>query len=324
MDGSELIHDLLDGDEDAAADEAALDRARLRLREVFEAERLAVRRRRRWGLLAVAAALGVVVAVVVPLLLPSSRRPTAAAELRHLARVAASGERLLIGPDEFLLMRSEELRLESLTFGSGNDLGSGVTFAKLSHLRVSTWVTSDGSGYLEEEVLSSRFATDLDRQAWIDAGKPQIDLPREGPFVASGSPLHDTRELPRAPGPLLQALREKAATERSPGDDQVFILIGELLAQGDATPTLRAALFEAAARLVGVEFLGDVTDPLGRAGEGISFAIGPRPTRLIFDPGTSMLLARELSEERTDGRGTVETWIAYQPSTIVDSPPPGA
>jgi hypothetical protein len=110
--------------------------------------------------------------------------------------------------------------------------------------------------------------------------------------------------------------------ERAPGDDQVFLTIGELLAQGDASPRLRAALFEVAAGLEGVELVGDDTDPLGRQGIAVAIDGAGARTQLVFEPDSSTLLAIELYPISQDGSiGPLDSWTAVSPTTVVDSAP---
>ena len=65
---------------------------------------------------------------------------------------------------------------------------------------------------------------------------------------------------------------------------------------------LRAALFEVAAGLPDIADLGEVTDPLGRAG----IAVVELPTTLVLDPTSSDLLAIEMTVEG------YATWVAFE------------
>jgi len=49
-----------------------------------------------------------------------------------------------------------------------------------------------------------------------------------------------------------------------PGDWETFAIIGDLLRETHAPPALRAALYEVAANLSGVEYIGEVKDAVGR------------------------------------------------------------
>jgi len=185
---------------DPGEDPEARERIRARLREAIRDERPP---RRRSALLAaaIAAAVGLVAIAVVFALVPLGGGPAAAAELRRLGALAADAEGPAIGAGEFVLTPSEELRPEIRT-----DLEAGVSFTVRSRLRLGTWIAADGSGFRRTEVLSTDFASDADREAWIEAGRPEVPEagevrierypPGEGPWV-------DLSRVSRQPGPLL-------------------------------------------------------------------------------------------------------------------------
>jgi len=307
MDEFELVKRALDEDE---ADPAALERVRSRLREEIQREQRP--RRGRWIL---AAAAAVVVLVVVTGLLSPTPHEAAASELRRLAEIAGRGKALRVGPEEYLLIRSEDLRRETFT-----GIGVEGSFTFLTRLRVLTWVAQDLSGFRQEEVLSSQIS-DADREAWIDAGRPTLELPRTHTYRPGEVPIHDVTGLPTDPESLLQVLRSGQVVERPPGDDHVLTLIGEILAQGVAPPPLRSALFEAAALLDGPVLVVDVEDPLGRPGTAVDLTNGGSRTRLVFDPETAQLLALELYEPGAGGHMELKSWIASQPTIVVDDVP---
>jgi len=143
------------------------------------------------------------------------------------------------------------------------------------------------------------------------------------PYAAGQAPWFDLRALPTDTQALLDALRSGSPVRRPSGDDQTFLLIGELLfAQGNASPELRSALFEVAAELQRVELVGDVADPLGRPGVALAVDGVSSRTQLVFDPETAELLAIELYPLGGDGSvGPVGSWTASYPAVVVDSPP---
>lgn len=65
-----------------------------------------------------------------------------------------------------------------------------------------------------------------------------------------------------------------------------------MLRETDLRPALRAAIYEVAAELPGIELLGPVRDPADREGTGVAFTDRRRGIRheLIFDPADSALL----------------------------------
>jgi hypothetical protein len=316
MDEFELTRRIL---EEPDADPSALERVRERLHEAVGLE-LRQRRSPRWRrVFPIAAALAWVIALVVALTFTDGRDVAAGpdAKLRRLGRIASTRDELSPGSGQFFLIRSEELRLESFS-----SLETDVSFDRITRLSISTWLAPDGSGFRQERVLSSRFASDADRMAWIEAGRPSFELDREYRFPPGQSVIHDVAGLPADPDRLLELLRSGAVVEGSPGDDQVFIDIGQLLAQGVAPPEVRGALFEAATRLDGVELVGDVEDPLGRPGIGITIAGVSDRTRLVFDPRSARLLAIERYVPDDAGSGErLESWIASYPTTVVDERP---
>ena len=318
MNESEQIERALGG---FADDPVAVESARSRLLDAIAAEKRRRHRRRRLFLPAAATiALGVAAAVVVAVVGPIGRSTAAAAELRHLAGIASSAQAPHLAEGEYFLVVSDELRPESTT-----DLGTGVSFTVDSRLRVKTWIAGDGSSFRRTEWVSSEFASDADRRSWEEAGEPDIPQAsdvREERSRSGGYFWVDLSGLPRDPTDLLAALRSGSVVPRSPGDDEVFLLIGELMAQGDAPSDLRAALFESAARLEGIEETGEITDPLDRDGIGLAIDGASLRTQLVFDPDTADLLAIELYPIRADGSiGARRSWRAVHPATVVDSSP---
>jgi hypothetical protein len=318
MDESEEIERALGGFDD---DPVAVERARSRLLDAIAVEKRRRHRKRRLFLPAAATiALGVAAAVVVALVGPIGGSTAAAVELRHLAGIASSAQAPHLAEGEYLLVVSDELRPESTT-----DLGTGVSFTVDSRLRVKTWIAGGGSSFRRTEWISSEFASDADRRSWEEAGEP--DIPQAGDVREERSRSGeyfwvDLSGLPRDPTDLLAALRSGAVVPRSPGDDEVFLLIGELMAQGDAPSDLRAALFESAARLEGIEETGEVADPLDRDGIGLAIDGPSLRTQLVFDPDTADLLAIELYPIRSDGSiGARRSWRAVHPAKVVDSSP---
>jgi hypothetical protein len=317
MDEFELTRRILS---ETADDPAALERVRGRLHEAIGLEQQPGRSPGWRRILPIAAAIGWVIALVVALTVSNGRGAEVAAGrvgLRQLGRITSTQEELAPEPGQFFLIRSEELRLESF----GGVVGVDVSFDRMVRLSISTWVASDGSAFRRERVLSWRFASEADRLAWIQDGEPGPEMDREYALPPDQSPIHDVAGLPADPDRLLELLRSGAIVERPPGDDQVFIVIGELLAQGVAPPDVRAALFEVAARLEGVRLDGEVEDPLERPGVGVSLDGPTYDTRLVFDPDSAQLLAIELYEPDPRGTEQLTSWTAAFPTTVVDEAP---
>jgi hypothetical protein len=316
MDESELIEQVFGEPDD---DAEAIDRARARLLRAIRSEERA-RRRRRHLLLPAAAlvAIATSVAVVVALIGPMGGSTAGATELRRLAGIASSAHAPDVGPGEYLLVVTDELRPESTS-----PIGTGPEFTVISRLHLRTWIASDGSTSRVTEVISSRFASGADRRAWDAADRPEVpgagDSKEEAWPPGQGFRV-DLSRLPRQPAELLTALRSGQILPRAPDDEEVFLLIGELLAQGDAPPGLRASLLNAATGLGEVQEIGEVTDPLGRGGRALAVDGSSLRTQLIFDPATADLMSIELYE--LDGSvGSLRSWKAFQPATVVASGP---
>ena len=72
----------------------------------------------------------------------------------------------------------------------------------------------------------------------------------------------------------------------------MFTAVGDYLRETATTPAQRAALYEVAAGIDGVELLGDVTDHAGRTGTAVAIDDPEQGVRhtLVFDPDTGVLL----------------------------------
>ncbi len=117
------------------------------------------------------------------------------------------------------------------------------------------------------------------------------------------------------------------STER-PHDVALFVKVADVLAGGDASPELRAALYRVVAGLPGIELVGEIRDPLGRPGTGVAMTYSSSGstirTVMIFDPETSHLLATEdILMERAPWvdapPGTRLAFVAYLSSARTDS-----
>jgi hypothetical protein len=103
----------------------------------------------------------------------------------------------------------------------------------------------------------------------------------------------DLSNLPTNPGTLLAGVEARtvgSSFDAPAGAAGTFEIIGDLLRETDASPRLRAALYQAAAQMPGVTLIGTVTDAAGRSGTAVAYASGGEQNELIFDPTTSVLL----------------------------------
>ena len=178
------------------------------------------------------------------------------------------------------------------------------------------WIAADGSGRQRELSLAPKFVSPADKQAWEDAGKPN--------FLAKGFRGHVSDEffpagsfpdrlfgsemlasMPSAPAEVAAWLRDRVhdpafggAGNGFPDSVKTIELVTDLLANPLASPAQRRALVEGEALVPGVEDLGAARDEAGRAGTRIGARSGNSGLdsvySLIFDPGTSQVLAGEI------------------------------
>jgi hypothetical protein len=95
----------------------------------------------------------------------------------------------------------------------------------------------------------------------------------------------------------------------------------------NASPAVRAELYEAAAGLEGVESLGAAADHAGRRGVGLALADRGSGTRieLVFDPCAGALLGARTSAAGPSAEqppGTVVGWAVCLEMKVVDVLPP--
>jgi len=133
-------------------------------------------------------------------------------------------------------------------------------------------------------------------------------------------PPMESFSLPDDPDALYAVIE----ASRPAGSVGMFRRLGEILRSGYLTPAQRAALYEVAARLPGIELVGSVRDDAGRVGTGVAIDDhSPNyQTRemLVFDPRTGALLA----EQRTPLEGNpwypagARTGTTYLRAEVVD------
>jgi hypothetical protein len=181
------------------------------------------------------------------------------------------------------------------------------------------WLGPTG-GRIHERWGKPTFPTAADRQNWIAAGRPQVNPREDSGNIPPVAPLN----LPTDPDALYAELHDRAVGHGSGTRPEMFTLVGDALRESDASPALRASLYEVAARIPGVELVGPATDRIGRHGVAVAYVDGKLHERheLIFDPRTAALLGEEYVE--LDGNsygypsGTVTGYATYVASAIVD------
>jgi hypothetical protein len=296
-------------------DPEARARARARLRAAMAQTApvtgtLPRHRRRRLGIAVAAAALVAALMVGQSIL----RSPvSAASELRRLATLAGSEPANSIPEGSSFYTERTETDFNTFTLPSG----AAVQFSV--DRTIQTWTGPDGAFARKTVSEEPTFPTQADQQAY-DALDPLDPAGTTSEYFARG-PLTglSLADLPTDANTLESMLRSGQVVLRGSDDSDVFSLIGELLTATPASPSLRSALFEVAARLPSVESAGMVTDPIGRQGVGFRLPAGHLVQELIFDPATSALVAN-LTFDALSG-ATVASEV-YTNQGIVSTPPP--
>lgn len=210
------------------------------------------------------------------------------------------------------------------TDGSGRILakdGDRTFFGPRDEARCRDQLGDDGCERVlkTNEDFEERFDKDLDVASFGDRGLSYSEL----------------RKLPTDPDELEPLMRKIAAGWANP-DFEMFVMVGDVLRQPLTPRDVRVALYEVAARIEGVELIGEIDDPVGREGTAVALTSAghvtplPKPGEgdirheIIFDPDTGRFLAeRDVLVNRVDyldaDPGTVVGWTAYLESGIVDS-----
>jgi hypothetical protein len=276
------------------------------------------KRRLRWIGTAAAAAVAVIAAVTTLTLVggPGGGAEASAATLLHEMAGVAAKQPEPVRPDkgDYLYVKSENAFLTAMAGDAG--------FAVLVPATREVWLGQNG--VLRETTGKPLFLSDGDRQRWIAAGSP--DLGGSRTYTDSlGQYNSTTPSLPSDPNALYVALKEQAKGQGTSLYNEMFVLVGDSLRETSATPAQRAALYEVAARIPGVELVGDVTDSAGRKGVAVAMADNSSHARqlLIFDPQSSMMLGEVDTalpgNEFGYPAGTVIGRATYLVQAVVDS-----
>lgn len=277
--------------------------------------------RRRWLVAATAAAAAVAIAVFVPIIRPGTGGASAeAAELLREAGRAAAQQPAVVPVDGYRYTKSEGAILS--TFGDGPGFSALVPVVRES------WIAPDGSGRILTTHEEPLFLGPRDRQRWEDAGRPSIgeDETTEERFGPGELWYEDLAGLPTDPDALFEVIRSRAEHNEAI-EAEMLVIVGDLLRETVAPPELRAALYEVAARIPGIEIV-EVTDaavdssggtlaplPAGRRGVAVAVESDYSGARirheLVFDPNTSEMIAeRQVLLERVE-------WVDADPPTLI-------
>lgn len=286
--------------------------------------------RPRWKRVRVAALVAgaLAIAIVVPTLWtdgPTGASPAAADVLQAAARVAEKQPRVAAPADGYRYTRSESAyraHVDACSLPSGpgecpapppDDWGFSVLVPRIREI----WIAPDGSGRLRVRSAQPEFYGPEDEAEWNAAGQPSFDGPgtTDESFGPGELSYTDFSEYSTDPDELYDQIRSRAEGYGPSTDAEMFVLVGDLLRETLAPPDLRAALYRVAARIPGVELVGEVTDQAGREGIAVArtsddFDYLAR-NELIFDPDTSEFLGeREVLLERVD-------WADAEPGTVI-------
>lgn len=242
--------------------------------------------------------------------------PFASAEqVLRLASVNAAN-RTSLTPDPGEYIYRKVLSADLLT-AAETDIQEGSlrpAWSSVVHTTSEMWLASDGSGQIRRARQGVGFLGPRDRERCFAADSvdcangPQppsraVDLAPGGSYARApldgGMPIADAPTDPD----LLETLVQRAASGFANPPDQMFVVIADLLRSPLASPQLQSALYEVAARIPGVQLVGEVEDPLGRWGTAVTLSTygqttpapdAEPPTRreeLIFDPQTGQVLS---------------------------------
>ena len=278
-------------------------------------------RRRLLSIAVAATALAATIAAVVSTVAPEGRlgaEPAAAQALLAASRVAVNQPAHLPGPGEYYYSRTRSLVMTT-------SVVDGRAWSTLTPSTVELWFARDGSGRVREVSEQPELVGPDDRADWAAAGSPSLqsnDPQSDRRFrpgeLSTGrvaeADLPRLRTLPTDGQALANEIRNVVNDRGRPQDipGLMFQEIAALLANPAATPALRAALFDAASRIEGVELLSRAKDRAGRSGTllGLDSDFGGTRTRytMNFNPKSAQLLE-------------VETVLLEQVDFVDTSPP---
>jgi hypothetical protein len=181
------------------------------------------------------------------------------------------------------------------------------------------WMGPTG-GRIHERWGKPMFPTPADRKAWIAAGRPQVSTREDSANIPPTHPL----DLSTDPDELYATLHGRAVGHGNSTRPEMFTLVGDALRETGASPALRAALYEVAARIPGVQLVGPAKDRIDRRGVAVAYVDGKIHERheLIFDRRTAALLGEEYVEldDNPYGypAGTATGYSTYVSSGVVN------
>jgi hypothetical protein len=190
------------------------------------------------------------------------------------------------------------------------------------------WIGPDGSGRIRQvagEPTPLAGAADSLQTDYLTYDQTFAPGGLTPPLEAWGFTTEELLQLAEDPQALDAALRAKAAGTKNPVEYETFFVVGDMLRETVAPSQLRAALYQVAADIDGVELLGATTDEAGRPGLAVAMTHAGVRHELIFDPETSALLGERdvlvtpSAEWGNAPAGTVVGYVTYLASAIVSS-----
>ncbi|HST24645.1 MAG TPA: CU044_5270 family protein [Gaiellaceae bacterium] len=296
MSDLDLVRDLYP---ERTPDAAARDRVRDAVAARTTGRRaLALRRGRLVPALGTAGLACAVAAVLVVVLAGTSATVNAsAARLFRQAARAAAHERSIatLGPGEYLYTKSVSTNM-STTGGTRPD-GTTWEYSALVPQVREIWLAANDTGWLHETGGTPTFLSDRDRQMWIADGRPNMGTGVSTTRLGGGpsGTVMPSIDLPADPDALYTRLYDQANGNGNGVYPEMFTLIGDALRENYTTPSQRAALYEVAARLPGIQLAGRTVDSVGRPALAVGMETndGHAMNVLLFDPTTYALLGEQ-------------------------------
>jgi hypothetical protein len=283
------------------------------------------------------AAVGAVLAFVVGVQGGSPSLPSATAALVQAAAAAEVHPVPFPRDDQFYYVRSVSTGLQVIRSNPTTPLLSSMLALPKAAVTIESrlWFSADRTGVTKSRLVSVRFRTTADRRLWERLGRPSFapQGPARGPTAIA--PLGHGHYLL---GNLELARRQLLATSTEPrtlyarlyaaggSPAEVFTEISDTLRNRPAPAALRAALYRTLALVPGIRLVGPATDSAGRRGTAVGFARDGVEDQLIFDSGSSDMLAEQSIVLRGGAKqfglpaGTVLSSTAYMQRAVTDSP----
>ncbi|MDQ0734791.1 CU044_5270 family protein [Arthrobacter agilis] len=144
-------------------------------------------------------------------------------------------------------------------------------------------------------------------------------------YTIVGAPKTDTSGLPRDPKKLLDKIYDHTRGAGKDPDLEAFETIIESLRTGIIPADLRAAFYEAAALIPGVEVMDRQATIDGRTGVALGKADPGQAFRqdIIIDPASGLVIGEQtviLKESTGAPAGTIESWTAVHTSVVNSAP----